>query len=125
MFDNGQNFELNTRNVPDDELGVFALYAHCILDEKDYEEKFKMLMDFQIEIYTLQRNFKIPILHFMKDHRMLIENKLSQAHYTKTADYRAQPDKSVKDLLNFVYCLLGYGAFYQCPTECTRDNQDH
>lgn len=110
------------KNISKEDISVFEFYAHCIIDEEDYDKKFKIIVDMQVEIMRLNRQFTVPLSHFMNDHKHLIENELDKALYTKTNDYQARPERMVKDLLNFVYCLAGYGAFYQCPTECTHED---
>jgi len=115
---------VDKRTASADLLKVFEFYAHCILGEEDYEDRFKMIVKLQVEIQTLHDQFKNPLAYFMRDHEHLIQNELDKTFYTKTKDYTAHPERMVKDLLNFVYCLNGYGPFYRCPSECTREDQD-
>jgi hypothetical protein len=101
------------------------LNARCILDMEDDAKKIKAIARLQIEIESLNEQFKIPLFLFMKHHERLIDFHLAKsAHYKKTESYHAQPEYVVKDLLNFIYCLAGYGAFYSCPTDSWYDPDD-
>lgn len=119
MMETNQKIPLDTRNISSDALEVFEFYAHCILDEENYEDRVRMIVKLQIEIQTLRDQFKTPISLFMKDHKRLIQHEFDKALYTRTEDYKAKPECMVKDLLNLVYCLAGYGAFYTCSSKCT------
>jgi len=109
----------------DDWKEIYELNADWILNLPDRDEAVRAIIELHMEIDVLQRQFRIPLLYFMDNHAGLVDQHLGVTHrYRKTKDYDTHPHLLVKDLLNFIYCLAGYGPFYICPSDRSRERTD-
>ena len=95
---------------------IYEFNAQGILELEDRELAKSMIFDLQAKIENLERDFKMPLVLFMKHNSDLIDAKLGkQYRKCRDGDYKKRPDLLVYDLLNFVHYLAGGERNYVCP----------